>query len=277
MKKVTAICPQCGKDFQFYPSAYPDKPKTFCSKKCWSDAAWLHKICAWCGVAFACRRSDPNDCCSKTCGRRRAMQGRKITLNCDQCSAPITRKLSSHFGKGQTTHFCSRRCFGDWLKTHAHESITARKKTRVDRACKECGKAFQITPSQLIFKGYGTFCCKKCQHAWLSKNPIQNFVNSPRSRGAKNGNWKGGYKKYYGPSWRKQRRQARKRDGYTCCRCFITEIDLCKELDVHHIQPFRLFGLARHTEANQLDNLISLCFICHKAVEPTGGDHRSGK
>ncbi len=277
MKKVTAICPQCGKDFQFYPSAYPDKPKMYCSRKCQSEAAWLHKECAWCGAPFTCRRSDPTECCSKTCGRRRAMQGRKITLNCDQCGEPITRKLSDFYGKGQTTHFCSLRCFGDWQKEHPPEHITARRECRINRVCKECNKEFDRVPSAMLRKGEGAFCSSVCKGRYYGKRTWRTKRLVYGLKGPANPNWKGGHIKYYGPNWREQRRQARKRDGYTCYRCGITEIDLGIELDVHHIRPFREFGIPRHEEANHLDNLISLCNYCHKVTEPTGGDHRSGK
>mgnify|MGYP001567702719 CR=1 FL=1 len=131
MKKVTAICPQCEKDFQYYPSAYPDKPKMYCSKQCWSDAAWLHKECAWCGAAFTCRRSDETGCCSKTCARRLLNQDKHIIFNCDQCGKEVTRKLSNYAEKGQTTHFCSRACFTLWQKDHTPDHITARRDSRV--------------------------------------------------------------------------------------------------------------------------------------------------
>jgi predicted HNH restriction endonuclease len=34
-------------------------------------------------------------------------------------------------------------------------------------------------------------------------------------------------------------------------------------LDVHHIIPFRKFGIDRYREANKISNLISLCNSCH--------------
>lgn len=269
MKKVTASCPQCGKEFQYYPSATHGKPQVHCSQKCQSASTWLHKECAWCGKPYTCRRSEPTDCCSKTCARRLAMQGRKITLNCNQCGAPITRKLSDFYGKGQTAHYCSLRCYGDWQKEHTPEHITARRDCREMRTCKECGKEFERVPSAMRRKGEGWFCGRVCAARWQGKHtPHLGIV--PAKTGRQNVNWKGGYKKYYGPSWREQRRQARKRDGYTCCRCGITEIDLGIELDVHHIRPFREFGLSHHEEANHLDNLISLCNLCHKIIEPRG-------
>jgi len=36
---------------------------------------------------------------------------------------------------------------------------------------------------------------------------------------------------------------------------------------VHHLRPFRCFGLSRHLEANALTNLIALCHSCHRKAE----------
>lgn len=79
--------------------------------------------------------------------------------------------------------------------------------------------------------------------------------------------WQGGKVYYYGGSWDRQRNKARERDNYTCQRCGVTEIEIGRELDVHHKIKFRLFGVDRHEEANNLSNLICLCNPCHTIVE----------
>ncbi len=84
----------------------------------------------------------------------------------------------------------------------------------------------------------------------------------------------------YGPNWAEQRARARARDGYRCRRCGISEAELGRELDVHHVVPFREFGYDprdparanRYLEANCLDNLVTLCPACHRQAEPW---HRS--
>jgi 5-methylcytosine-specific restriction endonuclease McrA len=85
--------------------------------------------------------------------------------------------------------------------------------------------------------------------------------------GPNNRNWRGGPLPYYGPNWRQARRNARLRDRYTCQRCGVTEAMLGKQLDVHHIEPFRNFGVERYQEANGTANLISLCPSCHLSIE----------
>lgn len=67
----------------------------------------------------------------------------------------------------------------------------------------------------------------------------------------------------YGPNWQKQRDLARARDGYTCQNCGLRETD--RQLHVHHKIPFRNF--TSWEQANQLDNLITLCPTCHKLAE----------
>lgn len=77
----------------------------------------------------------------------------------------------------------------------------------------------------------------------------------------------------YGPNWRQQRVRARGRDGFRCSHCRISEDELGRELDVHHIIPFREFGFIPgqndgYLAANDLTNLVSLCPTCHKRAEP---------
>ena len=67
----------------------------------------------------------------------------------------------------------------------------------------------------------------------------------------------------YGPDWGRQRNLARSRDGYCCQVCGMEEND--RAHDVHHKTPFRAFESA--FQANQLDNLTTLCPSCHHRVE----------
>ncbi len=75
----------------------------------------------------------------------------------------------------------------------------------------------------------------------------------------------------YGPTWARQRDQARARDGYRCRGCGAPERD-GRQHDVHHLEPFRQFGYARgHNRhdlvANRLENLVTLCPSCHRRAE----------
>ena len=67
----------------------------------------------------------------------------------------------------------------------------------------------------------------------------------------------------YGPNWNHMRNQARQRDQYTCQFCGMVEQGQAHH--VHHKRPFRSFPSL--IEANQLDNLITLCPTCHQRAE----------
>jgi DEAD/DEAH box helicase domain-containing protein len=67
----------------------------------------------------------------------------------------------------------------------------------------------------------------------------------------------------YGKTWPRQRDLARTRDGYRCQVCGTEENG--RAHDVHHRIPFRTFPSAQ--EANQLNNLVTLCPACHRRVE----------
>jgi DEAD/DEAH box helicase domain-containing protein len=87
----------------------------------------------------------------------------------------------------------------------------------------------------------------------------------------------------YGPDWPKIRDRVRERDKYQCQVCGAYETDSSttasinsaqrprvRQHDVHHKIPFRAFirdGVHDREQANQLENLITLCSGCHKKVE----------
>jgi DEAD/DEAH box helicase domain-containing protein len=67
----------------------------------------------------------------------------------------------------------------------------------------------------------------------------------------------------YGPNWEKQRELARRRDCFRCQICGTPELK--DEHHVHHLTPFRSFTTTDY--ANRLENLMTLCPVCHKRVE----------
>jgi|SRR5271157_3380163 len=67
----------------------------------------------------------------------------------------------------------------------------------------------------------------------------------------------------YGAAWPHLRDAVRARDGYRCQVCGLPET--ARQHDVHHKVPFRQFASA--AEANRMDNLITLCPVCHRRAE----------
>ncbi len=88
------------------------------------------------------------------------------------------------------------------------------------------------------------------------------------------GRWRS-YSGDRGPNWERQRDLARARDGYACAVCRTPEPP-GRSHDVHHVRPFHTFGWRpgeneAYRQANQLENLVTLCPACHRAAERTLG------
>lgn len=176
---------------------------------------------------------------------------RFVTKTCAICGKIFTVNRCHDF-----VETCSRKCGYAFKKRNAAK---ARGKRRPP--CTTCGKP--ITRKSWNYgkkKAKHYFCSTRCTGIWQSKH----------RRGSNNATWRGGYKEYYGANWREQRRNARKRDK-VCQRCGKTPKENGKALDVHHLIPFRKFGLKHFKQANDLNNLISLCMNCHQLVEWENG------
>ncbi len=88
---------------------------------------------------------------------------------------------------------------------------------------------------------------------WLSLS--EDTVNRIRAKGLWNNDANN-----YGKGWSKLCAAILERDGQKCRNCGVSG-----DLEVHHIVPFRRFEDA--FEANNPDNLVSLCPRCHRLAE----------
>lgn len=265
MPKVITKCEHCGKSFSCNCSPARKKQR-YCSRECQKLAARLWTDCPECGKHFWYHKSWPRKYCSRPCS---AANNAKKNLGivelppmyCEQCGKEITT------GKRSNSRFCNMECSGKWQSEHKtgenHPSYN-----KVERQCRNCNKEFKTSPCE-VEKGWGNFCSRSCAAQWQQLN-AENPPRPPVLCGEDNARYKGGYFPYYGPSWRPQRRLARERDNYTCQRCGVTEIELGRELDVHHIKPFREFAIDHFDKANHLDNLVCLCNSCHTLAENYG-------
>jgi 5-methylcytosine-specific restriction endonuclease McrA len=209
-----------------------------------------------------------------------------------------------------TAKYCSKECHNKHIKgkpnPKASLALTGRispKRISKEKLIKDIRKvALKIghTPSSADYKQHGnhdlttvlfTFNTWKgaIEQSHLDYNEMEQHISQVRSRAAKKtwknnsayreshcqGNhwrWTGGCQTWRGPNWNEQSEKARERDGYCCQSCGITQSELGKKLDVHHIRPFRKFGFIpyknkNYIQANQLDNLITLCPSCHQKTE----------
>lgn len=149
-------------------------------------------------------------------------------------------------------NFCSRKCCRAWQGANG---IVGYKYAQVALVCPICGQHFTRQQNQ-VKRNKHSYCSAKC------------FYQAHRTNmsGSKNPAWRGGYEPFYGPSWDRQARRARARDKHTCQYCGISEHELSRVLDVHHIKPLRDFD-RDFKKANALVNLVSLCSSCHKLLE----------
>ncbi len=91
---------------------------------------------------------------------------------------------------------------------------------------------------------------------WLALT--NNLVDQLRDKGM----WRND-RNYYGPQWDSLREKVRKRDNYRCQHCGALEQD--RAHDVHHKIPLRAFSTL--DQANQMENLVTLCHNCHSLAE----------
>jgi hypothetical protein len=227
--------------------------------------------CSYCGQEIELApwriKHATNPCCSKNCQHKLKGMLRKgiprphvtprpilhfVEVSCDCCKKPYLCPQDQLDGD---RHYCSRKCAG-----HGYSLLYKGKNhplySHVTTNCDQCGIEILVRPRDMKNRTHH-FCGRKCASAFHS-----NALTGPNHPG-----WKGGDIRYYGPNWYEQRRQVRKRDSYKCQCCGVSEKKLKQELDVHHIKPFRDFGVENYLEANQLSNLIALCRMCHLGVE----------
>jgi len=237
--KIEVTCYWCGKTLHRPPWYAKREQRHFCDNKC--RGTWQK---------------------TQTSENARAYKAAKVSVQCSQCGKRIKRdpdkiRRNEHF-------FCDQICYDEWRKVHMRDEGNPNFSTpAIETNCALCDKPIRRKPWK-IGKAKRTrhFCCPEHRTEWCKKNLI----------GPDSPNWKGGSVRYYGPNWHSQKSAARKRDGYCCQVCGITQKKNRKSLDVHHIIPFRAFNYApeeneNYLRANDLSNLISLCRNCHMKVE----------
>ncbi|MEE2754834.1 MAG: HNH endonuclease [Candidatus Latescibacterota bacterium] len=123
--------------------------------------------------------------------------------------------------------------------------------------CSNCGRN---TTVPRWFKKEGLelhFCTDRCRRLWRDDHrSTVKLKGRPEFRGG---------------NWTEVAQRIRERDAFKCRSCGVTEEDLGRQLDVHHIVPYRAFNTL--DRANCPDNLISVCPSCHKKMEEEGHDN----
>lgn len=175
-------------------------------------------------------------------------------IECSFCGKMFYRSPANRIRSVQG-QYCSRKCMADAYVGRNVADKSPRWKGRDTRPCDYCGVPV-TRPLWEVDSGM-TFCNRSCFGKWKAQNWT----------GSDNPCWRGGHAPYYGANWKRQQSEARRRDKHVCQLCGIAEIECRRALNVHHIVPFRFFGVERYKEANTLRNLVSLCDSCHKIAE----------
>lgn len=224
-------CKTCGESFKARPER---KNPQFCSRQCQCNYGKIP--CPVCNKLFKPDRDSRSktNTCSREC--RGILRRKKVKVLCRNCGKSFDRCPSKI--KSEDT-FCSQQCKQTFWRGDNHASYVS-----LECVCATCGKHFVRNYSKI--KSKDTFCSRQC-------SSLSQVIP--------------GTSEYRGPNWKEQRRKARKRDDYTCQGCGIHQKQYGKALDVHHIVPFRDFGVDNYLQANHLENLVSLCKTCHMLTE----------
>lgn len=226
-------CEKCGtlKRFQ-YRTAHQVCQTCFKAEKAKAAAARL--TCPKCGK--------PKHRQSATCQSCRQKPQNYLTRKCRVCKKKFTIH-KSQAAQPQLGRFCSRAC--------SCAGVHRRKKETLAFRCDNCLRAIDRHASDVKKNKSGHwFCNHACWYAF--------------NQGSNHYLWKGGQHERMCPEARVWRKAVLARDR-KCCR-------FCggrKQLEVHHIRPFR-----NHPEIRwAVSNGITLCETCHDFLRLKEMDH----
>jgi 5-methylcytosine-specific restriction endonuclease McrA len=178
-------------------------------------------------------------------------------LNCQQCGKVFKARPS----ESDNRRFCGKRCWYQWYS----EAVVGEDNpayNSVSKVCESCGEEYTVKQSEADIS---RFCSNKCKH----KDGHPSGENHPRWNPENTD-------LYYGANWAEQRVRAIIRDQARCQArgCDTTEGDSIGAygfgLDVHHrtsLREYRDGDRINYTEANGLENLITLCRRCHNKAD----------
>ena len=128
--------------------------------------------------------------------------------------------------------------------------------------CKYCGEWYTPTYQEVYNRlraingtgGSYIYCSEECKDAC----PVYNQMSTPK--GTQSANSNEALNSFV-------RQETFKRDNYTCQHCNYHKSKLSVPLHCHHIIP----KSSSPIEAQDIDNLITLCETCHKAIHKIPG------
>lgn len=129
--------------------------------------------------------------------------------------------------------------------------------------CDWCGESI-VKHNYQVSSQENLFCDRDCLGSWRSENIV----------GEQHPQYDGGTIRKMGRNWSSVRESAIQRDDEQCIECGMSRSEhterFNRDLNVHHIVPRKTF-IEREDrsidDANELDNLQTLCIPCHQRKE----------
>lgn len=245
-------CPQCGKEFGSERSMKIHHAKAHGEKLVEEPDG---PECPTCGRRFK------NESAMKVHHAKAHSESiAGVEVECAWCGESIRR--SRYFIERSEKLFCGAGCRHEYQREHwqgeGHPSFD-----RAEVECAWCGATHLRKQSMVGFERH--YCDYECQAAWQSASEEWRVRNS----GENAPQWKGGYTYDRGTDWPALRASTLEEYDYTCQGCGVTDDDHREEhgvgLDIHHIRPVTEFD--EPADADTVDNLVPLCWGCHREWE----------
>lgn len=196
-------------------------------------------------VGFDC----PWDECKREFGNEKAVKihHKKVhdvsisdhIYNCQQCGDEFIER------KGNDGKYCSDKCY--YLS----------ERDRITKDCEYCGGP--ITRKKSRMQSERVFCDRDCLKEYIDENGVLKEIDYSEV---------GDYRAWRGRNWKEQREKALVRDGGACqnpnCENEVGDVWGGNKILVHHITDYHDFD--NYKQANELDNLITVCTSCHNKI-----------
>jgi len=231
-------CPTCGK------SLASERGMRQHHTKVYGDPL-PNRTCKECGKEFydpKARRTYCEDCYTGAGKQNGNWKGAKEQAECEICGSEF-----EYYPSDKNGVYCSE-CVAEAEEFLGTPSYAGEEFPRTDRECEQCGVVFFVLNTTLQREPC-RFCSQDCLYDWMSSELYEGECPDNPYRG----------------DWWSVRRDARQRDDCECQICGRDEDDLGRKPDVHHITPIRKFEHPQ--DAHELDNVITLCPLCHRNVE----------
>jgi hypothetical protein len=231
--KITVECVVCGTEEERYECNVRNPDLCWCSTECEAEY----------------KRNQPKELHPR-------WKGGEVTVECYICGTEKT--VRRYRIMRSEKFFCSPECHSKWKSEAYLGENNPFGYKQIEVECEWCGEPTYKTPGR-IERSNNDFCSPECTSAWQAKYQV----------GPNHHQWTGG-RREYGPGWNpEKRRQVRKRDGFECQDCGLSQdrsLELYgRRLDVHHlVNPDKSINPVVY---NAKRNLVTLCVSCHHKRE----------